>query len=69
MKPDRTTGKWHKAIVADAERTLGRTLTIVERQFIVSRGGFIALEMIHDTIKAGTREEIAAYLNSEAVKP
>ena len=63
---DRTTRKWHKAIIADAERVIGRGLTDIETNFITSRGSFIALEMIHDTIKAGTREEIVPYLNSEA---
>ena len=64
--PDRTIRKWHKRIVADAENKLGRTLTSAERQLITSRGGCIALEMIHDNIKAGTREEVVRYLNSEA---
>ena len=68
MKPDRTTRKWQKTIIADAERIVKRTLTNTEINFITSRGGFIALEMIHDTIKAGTKEEIARYLNSEAAK-
>ena len=66
MKPDRTTRNWHKAIIADAERIVERTLTNTEMSFITSRGGFIALEMIHDTIKAGTKENIVQYLNSEA---
>lgn len=63
---DRTTRRWQKAIIADAERVIGRGLTNAETNFIATRGGFIALEMIHDTIKAGTREEIVSYLNSEA---
>jgi len=63
---DRTTRRWHKAIISDAERVIGRCLTNDENNFITSRGGFVALEMIHDTIKAGTREEIVSYLNSEA---
>jgi hypothetical protein len=62
---DRTTRRWHKAIIADAERVIGRNLTNDETYFITSRGGYIALEMIHDTIKAGTKEEIVSYLNSE----
>jgi hypothetical protein len=63
---DRTTRRWHKAIIADAERVIGRSLTNDETNFITTRGGYIALEMIHDTIKAGTKEEIVSYLNSEA---
>jgi len=65
MKPDRTIQKRHKAIIADAERVLGRGLTHAETRFITSRMGCIALEMIHDNIKAGTQEEVARYLNSE----
>jgi microsomal dipeptidase-like Zn-dependent dipeptidase len=60
---DRTTRNWHKAIIADAEQKLGRKLTDDEARFITSRGGFVALEMIHDTIKAGTKEEIISYLS------
>ena len=61
---DRTTKKWHKTIVADAENKLGRTLTDTEKRFITSRGGGIALEMIHDTIRVGTKDEVISYLNS-----
>ncbi|MHB8834976.1 MAG: hypothetical protein ACYC9Y_04630 [Candidatus Methylomirabilia bacterium] len=63
---DRTTRNWHKTIIADAERLVGRTLTNTEATFITRRGGYVALEMIHDTIRAGTKEEIVRYLNSEA---
>lgn len=66
MIMDRTTRTWHEKIVADAERLVGRPLTNTEIAFITSRGGYVALEMIHDTITAGTREEIVLYLNSEA---
>jgi hypothetical protein len=64
--PDRTIRKWHKRIVADAETKLGRPLTSTERQLITSRRGCIALEMIHDNVRAGTKEEIISYLNSES---
>jgi len=66
MKPDRTTKNWQKKIMADAEKTLGRKLTETEIRFITSKAGFVALEMIHDTIKAGTKEEMETYLNSES---
>ena len=66
MNPDRTIRKWHKAIIADAERIVGRRLTHTETHFITGRTGCIALEMIHDSIKAGTQEEVARYLNSES---
>ena len=66
MKPDRTTRNWHRKIIADAERIVGRTLTNSEINFITSRGGYVALEMIHHTVRIGTKEEIITYLNSEA---
>ena len=47
---------------------LGRDLTIAEDAFITSRGGFIALEMIEDTVKSLTGKELAKYLNSEQNK-
>ena len=65
MTPDRTTKRWHRRIIADAERTLGRRLCEHELRFITSRGGFVALEMIHDTVRAAAREELVAYLASE----
>ncbi len=68
MDNDSLVKKWHRDIIADAERKLGRGLKGHEKTFITSRRGFIALEMIHDTIKAGEREEIEEiekYLSSE----
>jgi hypothetical protein len=65
MNSERTVKKWQKAIIADAERKLGRSLKSYEREFITSRGGFIALEMIHDTIKSSRKDEIEACLSSE----
>ena len=44
---------------------LGRKLTAKEKQFVTSRRGFVALEMILDTVRAGSPVEIEAYLNSE----
>jgi hypothetical protein len=62
---DLTVKRWQKAIIRDAEKILGRRLTCVEERFITSRGGFIALEMIHDTVKGSKPEELERYLNSE----
>ncbi len=56
---------FHKEVVAIAERKLGRPLSPKERAFVTSRGGFIALEAILDTVKAGTAREVEEYLNSE----
>ena len=60
-----TVKNWHRAIIADAEGKLGRPLQAHERDFITSRGSFMALEMIHDTVKAVGRGELETYLSSE----
>jgi hypothetical protein len=65
MKFDLTIWRWHRAIIADAQKKLGRKLKPYEKEFITSRGGFIALEMIHDTVKAAEKEELESYLGSE----
>jgi len=43
-------------------------LTDHETEFISTRCGFIALEMIRDTIKTGTKDEISSLSNSESMK-
>ena len=50
MTFDLTIWRWHRAIMADARKKLGRPLKRHEKEFITSRGGGIALEMIHDTV-------------------
>ncbi|HEX8834223.1 MAG TPA: hypothetical protein VF719_08480 [Abditibacteriaceae bacterium] len=55
------------AVTEAAVRKLGRELTANENEFIVSRGGFVALEMILDAINAGTKEGIERYLNSDKI--
>jgi hypothetical protein len=65
MNSEATVKNWQRAIVADAERKLGQPLAHHEAEFITSRGGFIALEMIHDTVKATERDELETYLSSE----
>lgn len=62
---DLTIWRWHRAIVAEAEKKLGRKLDDHEKKFIRSRTGYIALEMIHDTVKAYGRSELESYLASE----
>jgi hypothetical protein len=62
---DLTIWRWHRAIIADAEKKLGRRLKDYEKVFITSRGGCIALEMIHDTVRAAAPEELERYLASE----
>jgi hypothetical protein len=65
MKFDLTVRRWHKAIIADAEKKLGRPLKSHEKEFITSHGGCIALGMIHDTVKAAEKDELESYLSSE----
>ena len=65
MSFDSTVRNWQRAIVRDCARILGRPLTEAETRFITSRGGWIALEAIHDTVKGSKPEELEAYLNSE----
>jgi hypothetical protein len=62
---ERTIHRWHKAIIQEAEAKLGRSLTDYETAFITSRSGMIALEMIHDTVKAATKPELEVYLAAE----
>ena len=54
-----------ETIIQAATQKLGRGLTERELAFIKSRGGFLALEMILDTVKAETPAEVERYLNSE----
>ena len=64
VTPDRTIRTFQRTIIADAEAKLGRPLSDRERAFITSRGGFVALEMIHDTVRTLQKEELEAYLGS-----
>ncbi len=56
---------FHRPIIKLAVQKLGRNLTKQEKIFITSRGGFLALEMIHDTVKTEAKEYVEKYLNSE----
>ena len=57
---------WQQRIISTAARKLGRPLTEPEQRFITSRGGFMALEMIEDTVRASESDELVSYLNSES---
>lgn len=59
---------WQNEILKECKTKLGRELTATEQRFITSRRGFLALEAIHDTVKAAEKERLEAYLNSEAKK-
>ena len=65
MTDDPLIRNWQKAIISDAGAKLKRPLRDYERKFIVSRGGLIALEQIHDTVKASSPAELEIYLGSE----
>ena len=55
----------HVEILSLASNKLGRELTASEQKFVQSRGGFIALETILDTVRSGTAVEVERYLNSD----
>ena len=65
MNSEKTVKNFHSAIIRLASQKLGRRLTKKETEFVTSRGGFLALEMIFDTVKSGDRESVEKYLNSE----
>jgi hypothetical protein len=56
---------FQREIIRVSTMKLGRQLTAKEKRFVTSRGGFVALEMILDTVRAGSAVEIEEYLNSE----
>lgn len=67
MDNEKLVKNWHKAIIDESQNRLNRNLTKNELLFITSRGGFIALEMIEDTVKTLKGDELAHYLNSEKI--
>jgi len=65
MKNNEKTPKaWQVKILADCERILQRQLTDVEKSFVRGRDGFVALEMIEDSISQMGAMELTSYLNS-----
>jgi hypothetical protein len=63
-----TVRNWQTAIIDDCASILKRQLTPAETTFIRSRGGFMALEMIHDHVRGliGKPGELETYLRSES---
>jgi len=59
---------WHGELITECQKRLRRTLTKDEKLFITSRGGFIALEAIEDTVKSLAGNKLEGYLNSESKK-
>jgi hypothetical protein len=53
---------WQKKIVEICESKLGRPLRADELGAITSVGGFLALEMIEDTVREAQPGEIEQYL-------
>jgi len=66
MENKKTIETWQKSILKECESRLNRNVTNIEKQFITTRGGFLALEMIEDTVKALKGKELESYLNSES---
>jgi hypothetical protein len=66
MDNRRLIGTWHREIISLCREKLGRNLTEAETRFVTSRGGFLALEMITDSVKALDGEELEDYLNQES---
>lgn len=63
--PDPAICGFQQEILDLARTKLGRPLTETEERFVRSRGGFVALEMILDTVRAASPAELEKYLNSE----
>lgn len=55
---------WQNKIVEICESKLGRTLRSDELGAITSVGGFLALEMVEDTVRETPPDEIEQYLVS-----
>lgn len=56
---------WHQRMLSACQAKLQRPLTAGESHFILSRGGFIALEMMEETINSLPADQLADYLRSE----
>jgi hypothetical protein len=68
MDNEKIVRKWQRNISAICEDRLGRKLTVCERKFILSHGGFMALEVIEDSVSEGSSDQIERLLNSETHK-
>ncbi|MES2151457.1 MAG: hypothetical protein V4508_16900 [Pseudomonadota bacterium] len=62
---EKLVGAWQEKILAECERILRRPLTTAEASFVRHRKGFMALEMIDDSVAAMAPAELLKYLNSE----
>jgi len=66
MDNEKTVQSWQASIIDLSEAKLSRKLTEIERKFIESRGGFMALEAIEDTVNSLDCADLESYLNSES---
>ena len=64
MSNEKLIKKWRSAIMKLCRERPGRRLTQQEKEFITSHGGFMALEMIEETVKSRAGPELEKYLNS-----
>lgn len=66
MIPEPAIANFQATILAAASAQLGRSLTLVERSFVMSRKGFLALEAIQDMVATRTGADLERYLRSES---
>jgi hypothetical protein len=68
VSDEATVRAWQAAIIGDCASILKRQLTPPETIFIRSRGGLMAVEMIHDHVRGLTEKphDLQIYLRSEA---
>lgn len=64
MDNKKLVGAWQTKILQICEQNLARPLLPKERKFITDTGGFLALEMIENTVTTLYADELSAYLNS-----
>ena len=58
---EKVVSKGNNLIIEECQKRLGRRLTEDEEIFIASRRGFIALEMIEDTVKTLVGKDLENY--------
>lgn len=65
MREQVVTANLQREICMTCEARLGRPLSQVELNFVMAHRGFLALELIRDTVSDMTADELSEYLNSE----
>ena len=64
MDNDKVVQAWQDRVLVQRKRILERPLTDVETFFVRSHQGFVALEMIEDSVVVMAPAELHKYLNS-----